>query len=1292
MPRHSSAELRLFGASLAVLALVAPSLTTRALGGGSVSLAALDTATTQNFDSLASAAGTAHKALPAGWFLNETGTSARNNDAYAVSTGSDNAGDVYSFGTTGAADRAFGTLRSGTLVPIIGGAFTNNTGATLSSLDVSYTGEEWRLGAAGRSDQLDFQYSLDATSLTTGTWTDVDPLDFATPAAGTTGTAGARDGNNASFKSSVSSTISGLAAPPGATIWIRWTDLDVSGSDDGLAVDDFSITPHGEATTSVSVNDVSVSEGDSGTITATFTVTVSTSAHGGVTFDIATADNSATVADNDYVAKSLTGQTIPAGQQTYAFTVLVNGDTALELDETFFVNVTNVAGATLADGQAIGTITNDDAAPAADVVISQVYGGGGNSGATLTNDFIELFNRGATPVNLAGWSVQYSSPGGTGTWSTTPLNGTIQPGRYYLVQEAAGAGGTTGLPTPDAIGSIAVGSTAGKVLLRTTIGAISGACTAGSTIVDIVGYDATATCYEGAPTAATVNTTAALRKRGGCIDTNNNADDFSIGSPSPRNSATPARTCEFTSLPIPAIQGTGLTTPWLGQDVITTGIVTGRKTNGFFMQAADADGNPDTSEGLFVFTSTAPGVNVGDGVMVKGTASEYFDLTQVESTLAGDVTVTSTGNTLPASVELTTSMLSPSGTATQLERFEGMRLHAATLVSVAPTDSFGETYTVLGGVTRPMREPGIERSFPVPPDPNTGLPDCCIPRFDENPERIVIDSDGLAGATRISVTSNVTFTNVTGPLDYTFSAYKLLPETAPTTTGNMSPVPVPQRGANEFTVGGFNIENFANNNMQRKKAALGIRTLMRYPDVLGVIEIKDLASLQALATEINDSAVAAGDPDPMYEAHLVPASPGATQNVGFLVSTARVRIDSVTQELAAETFVDPVNGLSETLHDRPPLVLRATVNPLSPNAGQIIVVVNHLRSFIDIELVGGDGPRVRAKRTAQAESTAALFQQLQGDNPTTPVISVGDYNAYQFSDGYTDPMAILKGMPTPGDQVVVGDSPDLVNPNFINLTDSLPAGERYSFIFEGTPQALDHVLLNTVAQSVFQRYAVARSNSDFPETTEITGDATRPERSSDHDMPVAYFAFPGTPVVTLNGGATLTVEAFTSFTDPGATAHDDTGALPVTTSGSVNVMVPGDYTLTYTASNLFHTTTLTRTVRVVDSTPPAISGFAVTPDTLGPPNHKLVNVAALYSVTDASDSATCTLAAVSNEPADGLGDGHTAQDTVLINNHTLQLRAERSGRGDGRIYTVTVTCTDPSGNVSTASAAVRVGK
>ena len=151
--------------------------------------------------------------------------------------------------------------------------------------------------------------------------------------------------------------------------------------------------------------------------------------------------------------------------------------------------------------------------------------------------------------------------------------------------------------------------------------------------------------------------------------------------------------------------------------------------------------------------------------------------------------------------------------------------------------------------------------------------------------------------------------------------------------------------------------------------------------MIGHIEILDLASLQALAAQVNADAVAAGDPNPAYEARLVPASPSATQNVGFLVKTTRVHIDSVTQEGASETYINPVTGNPETLHDRPPLVLRATVAlpGLSPRA--FIVVVNHLRSFIDIEAVGGDGPRVRAKRTAQAESTAGLLQALQTDNP-----------------------------------------------------------------------------------------------------------------------------------------------------------------------------------------------------------------------------------------------------------------------------------------------------------------------
>lgn len=865
------------------------------------------------------------------------------------------------------------------------------------------------------------------------------------------------------------------------------------------------------------IDNVSVLEGDSGTATATFTVRLNAIATSTVTFDIATADGTAQddnpgVEDNDYVAKAEVGRTITTGNSSTTFTVDVNGDTANELNETFFVNVSNVSGATIGDGQGVGTITNDDCpASAADVVISQVYGGGGNSGATFTHDFIELFNQGATTVNLTGWSVQYLSATGTGAWSVTPLSGSIAPGGYYLVQEAQGAGGTTPLPTPNAIGTIPMALDAGKVALSSSTTGLTGACP--TCPVDLVGYGV-ASCFEGSgPTAPTSNTTAALRKRGGCFDSDNNSVDFSISSPNPRNSSSPTNDCIPTALAIHDIQGSGATTPYAGEFVSTTGIATALKSNGFFIQEPDTnhDLDPNTSEGIFVFTSVTPTVAVGNAVAVLGTAGEFFNLTQLESSLPGDVSVIPGVNPVPVPVTLTPLILNPAGAPDQLERFEGMRMHADTLVSVAPTNNFGETFTVLDGVARPFREPGIEISLPVPPDPTSGVPDCCIPRWDENPERIVIDSDGLLGSAVFSVTSNVTFSNITGPLDFTFSDYKVLPETPPATpSANMSAVPVPTPVAGEFTVAGYNIENFSNNETQRKKAALAIRTVMHYPDVIGHIEIANLTSLEALATQVNDDAVAAGDPNPLYEARLIPAPSGGTQHVGFLVKTSRVQIDSVTQERAAETYTNPNNNMQETLHDRPPLVLRATVDPSSVDPQPVIVVVNHLRSFIDIELVAGDGPRVRAKRKAQGESLAGLLQELQFNNPTTPVISVGDYNAYQFNDGYTDPVATIKGTPTGDNFVVVDESPDLVNPNFINLTDGLPANQRYSFIFEGTPQALDHVIINTVAQSYFQRYAIARNNSDFPEVPAslFSGDVTRPERNSDHDMPVAYFLFP----------------------------------------------------------------------------------------------------------------------------------------------------------------------------------------
>jgi predicted extracellular nuclease len=173
-----------------------------------------------------------------------------------------------------------------------------------------------------------------------------------------------------------------------------------------------------------------------------------------------------------------------------------------------------------------------------------VYGGGGNAGATYTNDFIEIFNSGNQTVNLSGWSVQVATATGT-TWTVTNLTAvSLAPGQYYLIQEGAGAGGTTALPTPDASGSIAMSATASKVALVNTTVALSGACPTGATIIDFVGYGTTANCFEGGgPTPAPSNTNAVLRANNGCTDTNVNSADFTAGAPTPRNTGTALNLC-----------------------------------------------------------------------------------------------------------------------------------------------------------------------------------------------------------------------------------------------------------------------------------------------------------------------------------------------------------------------------------------------------------------------------------------------------------------------------------------------------------------------------------------------------------------------------------------------------------------------------------------------------------------------------------------------------------------------------------------------------------------------------
>ncbi|HEY6660311.1 MAG TPA: lamin tail domain-containing protein, partial [Pyrinomonadaceae bacterium] len=178
------------------------------------------------------------------------------------------------------------------------------------------------------------------------------------------------------------------------------------------------------------------------------------------------------------------------------------------------------------------------------IVISQIFGGGGNSGAPFRNDFIEIFNAGTSAVSLAGWSVQYASATAS-TWAGTPLTSVVlSPGQYYLIQESSGGSNGASLPTPDATGTIAMAAASGKVTLVKNTTALTGACPNDPNIVDMVGYGTTANCFKGsAPAPAASNTNAVLRTGNGCTDTRNNAFDFLVGPPNPRNTNFLPRIC-----------------------------------------------------------------------------------------------------------------------------------------------------------------------------------------------------------------------------------------------------------------------------------------------------------------------------------------------------------------------------------------------------------------------------------------------------------------------------------------------------------------------------------------------------------------------------------------------------------------------------------------------------------------------------------------------------------------------------------------------------------------------------
>ncbi len=767
------------------------------------------------------------------------------------------------------------------------------------------------------------------------------------------------------------------------------------------------------------------------------------------------------------------------------------------------------------------------------ITISEVYGGGGNSGATLTNDYIELHNRTAAAIDVSGWSVQYAASTGV-NWQKTDLTGSIAAGGYYLVQQAAGAGGTTPLPTPDASGGIAMSATAGKVALvpSTTLIATGTICPSVLLYHDLVGYGSATNCSETAPAGGTANTTAAIRNGNGATDTDNNSVDFTTGTPAPQNSGSAPNPPAPPPFQIAEIQGAAHVSPKVGQLVETTGIVSALKpavARGFWIQDPTPDADERTSEAIFVFTNAPLTVARGDSVRVVGRVTEFRpggtggtnNLTTTELT-APTITILSSGNTVPAptvigsggrmpptavidndtsgDVEVGPTVFDPAQDGIDFyESLENMIVQVNNAAVVGPTKDFGE--------------------FVFLPDNGswaTGLRTHrggILYRYEDgNPERLTVDDEILRdlivprpakAMVDVDVGDRIT-SPIVGPLDYTFANFKIQATSMPVAaSSNLRPETTLPRFMS-LAVATFNVENLdPGDGATIGRLATQIVSNLRSPDLIGIEEVQDNNG------EVNNGVVdasqswnllisaiqAAGGPTYQYR-QIDPVNnqdggaPGGNIRVGFLFRTDR-----------GLSFVDRPGGTStsSTAVVAGPTGPQLTFSPgrIDPSnvawtatrkslAGEfmyqgkkLFVVVNHFSSKgEDQPLFGRFQPPARlseVRRHQQAQVVNDFADQLFARDPKANVIVLGDINDFEFSET----IDILEGgvMTT--------------------LMKKLPPAERYSYVFEGNSQVLDQILVaNHLFDPFFSLYDVVHVNAEFA------------NQASDHDPQVAYIRVP----------------------------------------------------------------------------------------------------------------------------------------------------------------------------------------
>ena len=586
----------------------------------------------------------------------------------------------------------------------------------------------------------------------------------------------------------------------------------------------------------------------------------------------------------------------------------------------------------------------------------------------------------------------------------------------------------------------------------------------------------------------------------------NAGQTFMVGGPGETNPCEPpgAETLEIFE-----IQGAGDASPFAGAEVETNdNVVTALGTDGFFMQTPDfrTDGNVDTSDGIFVFTDSAPPVAVGDLVDVVGRVTERFGTTQISS--VSSITVNSSGNSLPPPVIFDTAVPSPDPTAPscaiEFECYEGMLVQITNGTVGGPnqrfsSDTVAEVF-IRAADTRPFREPGVEF-------PGLGMPP--IETWDGNPEVFELDPDKLGLPNRI-IPAGSSFDAV-GVIGFEFGGYELWP-TELTVREASIPRGIRPRQRAEFTIGSLNLFRLFDDiddpvdttsqgrerddvvvstdeyERRRAKFVAYILSVLDAPDVLAVQEVEKLGVLEDLAADI-----AVADPGAVYTAYLEEGNDVGTIDVGFLVR------DSVAVDAVSQFGKDEILAFDGSLlHDRPPLILEGRSVDDGADYPFAVMVV-HNRSLGGISSPTS-GERVRAKRLAQAQSIAAKIQALQTEDPGIRLVVTGDFNASEFSDGFIDAVGQIAGNFDPAANLLSG--PDLVEPNLSNQVLSLDQGERYSFVFRGNAQVLDHALTSTALGESTRGLEYGRGNADA--AVDLINDDSTELRSSDHDGLVLF--------------------------------------------------------------------------------------------------------------------------------------------------------------------------------------------